>query len=189
MEKSETRTIIIVLVITAISAIVGHLIFTNNGQADLTSNHSPKSEISTIDTHAQTPQKETKIETKTEIITFETQTISDSSLEYGKTEVKAAGANGETTYTYEVEYENGKEVSRKLINKTVTKQPITKIIAKGTKVIWRCVDVTSYDKNPYNDNRCTSSTGEVRYVSDSVSRSLDPTYRPGTSGHYYYNSK
>ena len=66
---------------------------------------------------------------------------------------------------------------------------LAKVIAKGTKIVWHCVDATSYNKNPYDDNKCTSSTGEIRYVSDSQSRALDPSYSPGQSGHYYYNSK
>lgn len=56
-------------------------------------------------------------------------------------------------------------------------------------ITWHCVDVTSYNKNPYDDNLCTSNTGETRYVSDSQARALDPSYTPGTSGHPYYNSK
>lgn len=54
--------------------------------------------------------------------------------------------------------------------------------------VWRCVDATSYDKNPYNDNYCTNGV-ESRYVSDSQAVQLDPSYSPGKSGHYYYNSK
>ena len=56
-------------------------------------------------------------------------------------------------------------------------------------ITWSCVDATSYNKDPYDDNLCTSSTNEVRYVSDSQARALDPSYTPGTSGHPYYNSK
>lgn len=56
-------------------------------------------------------------------------------------------------------------------------------------VTWKCVDATSYDGNAYNDNKCTSSTGQVRYVADSEARKLDPSYRPGKSGAWYYNNK
>lgn len=60
---------------------------------------------------------------------------------------------------------------------------------KSESITWHCIDVTSYNKNAYDDNQCTSSTGEVRLVSDSQAVALDPTYSPGQSGHYYYNSK
>lgn len=137
----------------------------------------------------QEPKTGKEIETKVEIIGYSVETIEDGNLEYGKTATRVQGINGERTYTYEVTYENGKETSRQLLSSEITKQPVTKIIAKGTKVLWHCVDATSYDKNPYNDNKCTSSTGDVKYVSDSQARQLDPTYSPGKSGHWYYNSK
>ena len=64
-----------------------------------------------------------------------------------------------------------------------TKSPNSNIVT------WKCVDATSYDGNAYNDNKCTSSKGEVRYVSDSQAIRLDPYYRPGKTGAYYYNNK
>ena len=67
----------------------------------------------------------------------------------------------------------------------VTKQPI----AREMRVVWHCVDATSYNKNPYDDNKYTSSTGEVRYVSDPQSRILDPSYYPEKSGHSWYNNR
>lgn len=137
----------------------------------------------------QKPTERTVTETKKESIAFKTTTVNDSSVEYGKTKVKTEGRNGEKTYTYSVKYKGNQEISRKLIKEEVTKKPVNKVIAKGTKIVWHCVDATSYNKNPYDDNRCTSSTGEVRYVSDSQSRKLDPSYSPGQSGHPYYNSK
>lgn len=128
-------------------------------------------------------------ETVTETIPYETKTVDDDTVDYGKTIVKTEGINGEKTYTYNVTYMGEKEISREPVKEEITKQPVAKVIANGTKIIWRCVDVTSYNKNPYDDNKCTSSTGEVRYVSDSQSLALDPSYSPGKSGHYYYNSK
>ena len=148
----------------------------------------------TVDIEKPTEQEKavterTATETRKETIPFETKTVNDDTVEYGKTIVKTEGINGEKTYTYNVTYMGEKEISRELVKEEITKQPVAKVIANGTKIIWRCVDVTSYNKNPYDDNKCTSSTGEVRYVSDSQSRALDPSYSPGKSGHYYYNSK
>lgn len=130
----------------------------------------------------------TRTETETQAIPFEAQTVDDNTIEYGQTVVRTAGVKGEKTLKYEVTYENDKVVSKELKSEEITIQPITKIIARGTKVVWRCVDATSYDKNPYNDNYCRSSTGEALYVPDSRARALDPTYSPGQSGHSYYNS-
>ena len=135
------------------------------------------------------PFERTVVETETQPINYETKTVDDASMEYGKTAVRTNGSLGMKTYTYNVTYRDGKEISRELVKEEITKQPVAKVIAKGTKILWHCVDATSYDKNPYNDNRCTSSTGEIRYVSDSESRRLDPSYIPGKSGHPWYNSK
>ena len=152
-----------------------------------------KSSNTGLKTNSTTTSQETtssvETETKKEVIKFGTTTVEDPNLEYGKTEIRTAGVNGEITYTYEVTYEEGKETSRRQTDQKVTKQPINQVIAKGTKIVWHCIDVTSYNKNPYDDNKCTSSTGEVRYVSDSEARALDPSYSPGQSGHPYYNSK
>ena len=57
------------------------------------------------------------------------------------------------------------------------------------KVTWKCVDATSFDGIANNDNKCTSSTGQVKYVSDSEAKKLDPKYKPGKSGAWYYNNK
>ena len=152
--------------------------------------------MSTVDTgksddpvQKQDEVERTVTDTRKETIAYETRTVEDGSIEYGQTVVKTEGINGEKTYTYSVKYKGEKEISRELVKEEVTKQPVAKVVAKGTKIVWHCVDATSYNKNPYDDNRCTSSTGEVRYVSDSQSRALDPSYSPGKAGHYYYNSK
>ena len=146
----------------------------------------------TVDIEKPTEQEEvvterTVTETRKETIPFETKTVNDDTVEYGKTVVKTEGINGEKTYTYDVTYEGEKEISRKLVKEEVTKQPVAKIIANGTKIVWSCRDVTSYDRNSNNDNLCISSTGEQRYVGDCAAVALDPNYRPGQSGAYYYN--
>ena len=72
---------------------------------------------------------------------------------------------------------------------TRTPVPTKKPTAIPVRITWRCYDCTSYNGNAYDDNKCISNTGEVRYVSDSQAQYLDPSYRPGKSGHPYYNSK
>lgn len=146
----------------------------------------------TVDIEKPTEQEKavterTVTETKKETIPFETKTVNDDTVEYGKTVVKTKGINGEKTYTYDVTYEGEKEISRKLVKEEITKQPVTEVIANGTKIVWSCRDVTSYDRNSNNDNLCTSSAGEQRYVDDCAAVALDPNYRPGQSGAYYYN--
>jgi len=94
-----------------------------------------------------TPHKKTKLSegmkieiTRVEIKTV-TETISidfkevikkDKRLSNTKRKVTQEGVNGEKQITYTVVYENGKEVSREIINETITKKPIEKIIVQGT---------------------------------------------------------
>ena len=126
-------------------------------------------------------------ETRVESIAYETREVEDSSLEYGKTEVKSAGEEGEKTYTYKVTYKGNEELSRVLVSEEVTKEPVARVIAKGTKILWHCVDVTSYNKNANDDNLCTSSTGERRYVGDCEAKRLEPGYVDSGRGNPYYN--
>ncbi len=119
------------------------------------------------------PKVEVKKETKTEPIPYETINKQASSLEYGKTKVQTEGANGVKTYTYDVTYEDEKEVKRELVKTEITKEQVDEIILEGTKIIWHCVDVTSYDYNWNNDMLCTSSTGEQRYTSYSGASVLE----------------
>lgn len=72
-------------------------------------------------------------EKEEESIPFETEEEEDGSLEKGKTETKQEGKEGTVVKTYEVTYENGKEVKRKEIDEKVVEEEQNEIIAVGTK--------------------------------------------------------
>lgn len=78
----------------------------------------------------------TRVETKDirEIKTIDYTTVinKDTSMEQGNKKVIQEGQPGEKETVTKVVYENGKEVSRKLISETIKKQPIQKIVAMGT---------------------------------------------------------
>ncbi len=126
--------------------------------------------------------------TVTKDLPYKITRVEDNTLEYGKTKIANDGANGVKSITYDVEYKGEKEISRTKISEEVSKEPITRVIAIGTKIIWHCYDTTSYDKNAYNDNKCVNSTGETVFVPDSMAMDLDPDYLPSRKGHPYYNS-
>ena len=134
---------------------------------------------------AETERIET--ETVTETIPYETRIVDDDTVEYGKTVVKTEGVSGEKIYTYKVTYKGKVRLPRELVEEKTIKQPVTKVIANGTKIVWSCEDATSYDRNPNNDNLCTSSTGEQRYVDDCTAVSLDLDYHPSQRGAPRYN--
>ena len=68
----------------------------------------------------------------TEIIPFEIITQNDATLPKGKTKVIQEGVSGERTIYTEVSTVNGKKSSKVVENK-ITKQPVNKIVAVGTK--------------------------------------------------------
>ena len=72
------------------------------------------------------------VEVSTEIIPFETVEQADPTLAKGQTAVLRAGQNGEQTVLTEVSTVNGREV-RRVVESKVTKEPVSQIIAVGTK--------------------------------------------------------
>lgn len=72
-------------------------------------------------------------DTVEEIIPFKTVNQNDSSLYKGQTKVIQNGQNGKVSKTYEVVKENGKEVSRTLLDTRIITNSQNKIVAVGTK--------------------------------------------------------
>ena len=65
---------------------------------------------------------------------YETQYIEDPNMDSGTTTVKTPGQAGERTIVYEVTRDaTGKEISRIEKSNTITKAPVTEVIARGTK--------------------------------------------------------
>ena len=73
-----------------------------------------------------------EVVTSTEVVPFKTITQNDATLPKGQTKVVQIGVNGERTTLTEVTTVDGKQTSRILEN-TITKQPVNKVIAVGTK--------------------------------------------------------
>lgn len=77
--------------------------------------------------------KNVLVNTEEEKIPFNTKTVNDSSLYKGQSQVKQAGVNGVKTRTVTVTYINGVEVSRETTDFITTREPVDKIVHKGTK--------------------------------------------------------
>jgi resuscitation-promoting factor RpfB len=94
-------------------------------------------------------------------IPFGTKRVTDSSLPKGTTKVRTRGVDGVKTLTYEVIFTNGVQTSKKLVRQEVTKQPVTQIIAVGTKVTQRCDPNYSWACVPIaSDVDCAGGTGD-----------------------------
>lgn len=68
-------------------------------------------------------------------IDFKTIKKDDDTLDKGKTRIEKKGQAGEKVLTYRVYREDGEEVSRKLINTEVTKEPTNEVILVGTRPV------------------------------------------------------
>ncbi|WP_208758664.1 G5 domain-containing protein [Micromonospora violae] len=66
-------------------------------------------------------------------IRYSERTVKDSSLTAGKRVVRTKGVNGVRTLTYEVTTTDGVRTAKKLVKSAVTKQPVTQVVAVGTK--------------------------------------------------------
>ena len=72
------------------------------------------------------------LEVSTEPVPFETVKQADPTLPKGQTKVLTAGQNGERTLLTEVSMVDGQEV-RRVVESKVTKEPVSQILAVGTK--------------------------------------------------------
>ena len=76
----------------------------------------------------------TKVETDTETIAMPVQTIDDNSLAYGTSAIRQQGSTGQQVVTYQVSLQNNVETSRSVIQKVITKPPVTQIEVVGTSL-------------------------------------------------------
>lgn len=75
----------------------------------------------------------TKTVTETKSIAFNTRTVNDSTLAKGKKKTRTNGKAGVRTLTYQVTLTDGKQTAKKLLRSVVTRAPVTKVVAIGTK--------------------------------------------------------
>ncbi len=74
--------------------------------------------------------------TQEEEVKFDTKKIEDADQPVGYKKVTTPGENGKRTVTYEVNMQNGVEVSRKEINSVATKQPVQQVEVVGAKPVF-----------------------------------------------------
>jgi resuscitation-promoting factor RpfB len=79
-----------------------------------------------------------KTVTEIKSIDYVTRTVKDSSLPKGKTKIRTNGKAGARTLTYQVTVTNGEQTAKKLLTSVVTRKPVTKVVAIGTKSAGGC---------------------------------------------------
>lgn len=76
-----------------------------------------------------------KEEKKAETIAYQTETVESDELFKGDQKVTQEGSDGEKVLHYSVEIRNGNVTKRDVLKEEVVKEPVNKVIVKGTKVI------------------------------------------------------
>jgi resuscitation-promoting factor RpfB len=76
----------------------------------------------------------TKTETVTEKIATPVKRVNDPTLAYGTSAIRQHGSPGRQIVTYEVKIVNNREISRKIIQKVVTRDAVTQIVVIGTSL-------------------------------------------------------
>lgn len=64
---------------------------------------------------------------------YDTEYVEDSTVYTLNQMIRVTGENGERAVVANISYINGKEINRKVLSRTVTKQPVTQVVAVGTK--------------------------------------------------------
>jgi hypothetical protein len=85
-----------------------------------------------------TPKIQTRAVTQTVRIPFMTKTVKDSSLPKGTSKIRTHGVAGVKSLTYQVTLTDGAQTSKKLLRQQITKQPVTQVVAIGTKQTQEC---------------------------------------------------
>ncbi len=75
-----------------------------------------------------------QISTVVEAIAAPVQYVEDASLSLGATAVRQPGAPGKKQVTYQINTQNGQEVSRQVIQEVIIQQAVTQIVARGKSV-------------------------------------------------------
>lgn len=94
---------------------------------------------------------------------FTVETKSDNSLLKGREKVVQKGKKGVIAREYEIVKENGKEVSRSLVNEETIKAPTKQIVAVGTKTVVADAGTASATQTVSRDNSAPAS-GKEFYV-------------------------
>lgn len=116
---------------------------------------------------------ENKTETEALAVEFETVVKNDTTLPNTTTKTVQEGEKGEKKITYDVVYEDGQEVSRTKISEEIVKEPVDKIVAKGT----RATLPYSRGGNPATYSRSFTARATAYWATDGVGKTYTSTGR------------
>ena len=125
-----------------------------------------------------TPVVEKRTVTERRAIPFATRTVRDATLAKGTTKVVTRGRAGVKTLVYEVTETDGVRTAKRLARQMVTRRPVTRVIAVGTKRVRQCDPNYSGACVPIADDvDCAGGSGNgPAYVRGPVSVVGDDVY-------------
>jgi hypothetical protein len=85
-----------------------------------------------------TPKVEKREVTETRSLPYSRRTVQDASMTEGTRQVRVKGVPGVKTLTYEITLVDGEQTAKRLVGEKVTKQPVTEVVAVGTKPKRQC---------------------------------------------------
>jgi hypothetical protein len=107
--------------------------------------------------------------TERRAIRYSTRRVDDSSLAKGKERVRVQGRTGVRTRTYRVTFTDGRQTARTLVSNAVTRRPVTRVVAVGTKRASNCDSNYSGCVPVASDVDCAGGSGDgPAYVSGIV---------------------
>ena len=104
------------------------------------------------------PAIETRTVTEKKRIRYSSREVEDSSLAEGTRRTRTKGRDGVRTLTYELTFTDGEQTGRKLTRSEVTRKPVTKVVAVGTKVE---EDEPAGDCDPNYSGACVPIASDV----------------------------
>jgi hypothetical protein len=132
-----------------VAVLVAGVLASSLGGAALAANNPPTQDVATfVDTDAKgqreasspptstptpTPVREETIVEERAPISYSSSTVEDPNLDVGNTAVATPGANGEKVTRIRVVTEEGREISREVIEELVVLPPVNEVIAIGTR--------------------------------------------------------
>ncbi|WP_231931129.1 G5 domain-containing protein [Micromonospora coriariae] len=147
-------------------------------EPSLSADPAASSPAPTTSTAVAAPVVQVTTVTERATIRYGERTVKDSSLAVGKRVVRTKGVNGVKTLTYEVTTTDGVRTAKKLVRSVVTKQPVTQVVAVGTKKAPQancdpnysgCVPIASdVDCSGGSGNGPAYVSGPIRVIGDDI---------------------
>ncbi len=118
----------------------------------------------------------------TSSVDFDTEYVEDSTLEKGKTKVITEGEKGEKVSVQKVTYRDGEEISRETLSEDITSEPVTQVVAKGTKEAVKTV--TSPSKGSVFSSDTGNTINGMKYTKKITMQATAYSTSPSENGGY-----